>query len=127
MPWDRLWESITQEADKLHLRRISLNIDLWTIDEVYHASWSQGSEESTDPEWTVKLPLFVKSGQIGQLKVVGARNGVPMCDQLEMLLELVGSFEDEFHAWCQPQEQTPFSLPQPIRRDLPSVVGSSAR
>lgn len=100
MPWDRLWESLTETAEKLRLRRISLNINLWSLNEVYHAKWSDGFNGSSDDEWSLRLPLFRKDGQFGYVAVTGVRDGREMCRQVEVFLALIEPFEEEFRDWC---------------------------
>jgi hypothetical protein len=99
MPWERFWESLVDAAEKLHLRRMSLNVNLWTINEVYYASWSQGTKGPSDTDWSCQLPLFVVDGQVGLISLTGVRNGQPMCEQLEVLLSLIEPFEEEFQEW----------------------------
>lgn len=107
MPWERFWEVLTETAEKLHLRRISLHVNLWTLGEVYHAKWNDGSNDHCEGEWSVRLPVFMKDGQVGYISVTGVRDAQPMCTQVEMLLSLVEPFEQEFLAWCQRTQKQP--------------------
>ena len=85
---------------KLQMRRVSLNVNLWTLNEVFHAKWNDGNKHSNEDEWTVRLPIFVRDGQVGHVSVTGARDGQPMCTQIELLLSLIEPFEEEFRQWC---------------------------
>jgi UDP-GlcNAc:undecaprenyl-phosphate GlcNAc-1-phosphate transferase len=111
MPWEEFWEVLTDTAEKLHLRRISLHVNLWSLGEVYHAKWNDGSKEHSESEWSVRLPLFVRDGQVGHVAVTGLRDGQPMCEQVEMFLTLIEPFEQRFERWCDHLHARPVGVP----------------
>lgn len=100
--WELLWESLTESAEKLGLRRIQLDLNLPMMQESFNATWEQPSGTSPDRCWQVGLPLMMLTDEpVGRITVQGERNGTTACDQIERLLELLGPFEDQLRDFTQ--------------------------
>lgn len=92
-PWDELWESLTEFADKLSLYGIRLDVSLPAAQEEFHASWQRPSRCDALELWRTEIPLFVGRRVIGRLAVAGRCDDGPSCDYVERLMDLLEPFE----------------------------------
>jgi UDP-GlcNAc:undecaprenyl-phosphate GlcNAc-1-phosphate transferase len=94
--WDLLWDSLTEFADKLNLRRIQLDVNQPSSQEGYHACWERPC--GTDPQhlWHTEVPLFASERSIGRLLVTGEPNGASSCQLIESLMDLLQPIEARF-------------------------------
>ncbi len=94
--WDLLWDSLTEFADKLNLRRIQLNVNQPSSQEGYHASWERPCKIDPQHLWHTEIPLFAGERLIGRLHVTGERNGASACQLIESLMDLLQPMEARF-------------------------------
>lgn len=94
-PWDQLWSSLTEFADKLSLNHIHLAVSLPAVYEDFHASWQ--SPMWCDPQklWRAEIPLFVGGLIIGRLSVAGQCDDGSSCEHIERLMDLLEPFESQ--------------------------------
>ncbi len=93
--WELLWQMLTESADKLHLNDISLDVNLPAMREGYHASWKRSGYHDLELCWRMELPLAIDSQRVGRLLIAGQRNGEPIHNVLDQLLEMIGPFEEK--------------------------------
>jgi UDP-GlcNAc:undecaprenyl-phosphate GlcNAc-1-phosphate transferase len=94
--WELLWESLTEFADKLNLRRIQLNVNQPASQEGYHASWERPCKSDQQHLWHTEIPLFASGRLIGRLLVTGEPNGASSCQLIESLMDLLQPMEARF-------------------------------
>ncbi|HVA49238.1 MAG TPA: MraY family glycosyltransferase [Pirellulales bacterium] len=94
-PWDQLWTSLTEFADKLSLYGIRLDVSLPAAQEDFHASWQRPSGCSPQELWRTEIPLFVGTQVIGRLAVSGKREDGSSCEYIERLMDLLEPFETQ--------------------------------
>ncbi|HVX09713.1 MAG TPA: MraY family glycosyltransferase [Pirellulales bacterium] len=94
-PWDELWASLTEFADKLRLYSIRLDVNLPAVREDFHASWRRPSRCDPQELWRTEIPLFLKTNVIGRLVVAGKRDDGPSCQYIERLMDLLEPFETQ--------------------------------
>lgn len=92
-PWDQLWTSLTEFADKLSLYGIRLDVSLPAAQEEFHASWQRPARCDALELWRTEIPLFVGRHLIGRLSVAGKCDEGSSCDYIERLMYLLEPFE----------------------------------
>jgi UDP-GlcNAc:undecaprenyl-phosphate GlcNAc-1-phosphate transferase len=99
--WDILWKMLTESAEKLHLRKIHLDLNLPMLHEGFNATWESHDPQNPEMHWQVDIPLVVNCCPAGRLTVVGERNGVPAAHDIECVLEVVDSIEAELPVFVE--------------------------
>lgn len=93
-PWDLLWETLTESAERLKLAWIDLDLNLPAFQEGYNASWEKASLDGSERLWRLDLPLLLNGRVVGRLRVAGVRNGGSVGLNIEQVVELMEQFED---------------------------------
>ena len=93
---------MTESADKLGLQQIDLDLNLPQVQEGFNATWERPSIGHSDRRWKMVLPLVATDQLLGQLTICGERNGEPLCDDINLLLELVEPFEARLRTLTEP-------------------------
>lgn len=96
--WETLWRVLTNSAEKFHLDKVCLDLNLPAEKEGYTATWERPSPGDFEHRWHVDLPLGVADKPVGRLTIAGERNGKSTCRIIEQLLELVKPFEARLRA-----------------------------
>jgi len=131
-PWDMLWNTLTEFAEKLQLAGIRLDVNLPADREGYHASWERATNRPAETNWRMELPLLSQERiVIGRLVIVGEPSDGSICEVVQQLLDLLQPFEERFQALTgsRPEETEPaFSgatetSPAPIDGDPTSTTG----
>jgi UDP-GlcNAc:undecaprenyl-phosphate GlcNAc-1-phosphate transferase len=91
--WNVLWATLTESAEKMQLTKINLDLNVPSIAESYHANWSSNGRGEHENEWKLKLPLAVAGHAAGSLTVAGERDDDSACPSIELILEMLDSFE----------------------------------
>ncbi len=91
--WEILWATLTESAEKLNLTRIRLDVSLPAMSEEYNAVWRRGPTDGIETCWRIELPLIVHGHPAGSLAIAGERNGAPVREYIEQLLDLLEPFE----------------------------------
>ncbi len=92
--WDLLWTTLTESADRLHLVRIRLDVNLPLAQESYSAAWERTLADGADRCWKVDIPLLLTGQPIARLTVVGERNGESSCSAIDLLMDMLVPFEE---------------------------------
>lgn len=70
--WQRLWILLTDEASKLNLQQMVLDVNAPSLHESYHARWSRFHDVDEAPSlWRFEIPLSSKGHAIGRLLIAG--------------------------------------------------------
>ena len=91
-----LWATLTESAEKMQLTKINLDLNVPSIAESYHANWSSNGRDEHDNEWKLKLPLAIAGHAAGSLTIAGERDDDSACPTIELILEMLDSFEARF-------------------------------
>ena len=125
-PWELLWESLTEWADKLDLRHIRLDLNLPLLGEGYHASWERTTNGDVDRCWRLDLPLIAGQRVAGYLKISGDRTGTAT-ENMQRVLDLLEPFEAHLLMLAEPADmiddvptETAFEIPTETIADLPA-------
>jgi UDP-GlcNAc:undecaprenyl-phosphate GlcNAc-1-phosphate transferase len=97
-PWESLWATLTDAAEKLALTEIQLELNLPRAGEGYHACWDRPVNGDREQHWRMEMPLIVGEESVGVLTVTGKHSGVSACGSIEQLLSLLEPFETQFRA-----------------------------
>jgi UDP-GlcNAc:undecaprenyl-phosphate GlcNAc-1-phosphate transferase len=97
-PWDLLWTTLVEAADRLALHRICLDLNLPMAHEGFHATWERHPDKDSEYHWQVEIPLMIDSHPVGHVTVGGGANGRPVCMELEQLVDLLMPFESRLQA-----------------------------
>lgn len=124
-PWDVVWATLTESADKLHLERIQLDLNLPKTHEGYNATWERATSGDLDNCWSIEIPLVVASRPAGRLTVLSRRNGETPSASIRQLLDLLPMFESRLEAFAQPQVSS--DAPMETAAVAPSRVSRSVR
>ncbi len=91
--WELLWTTLIESAEKLELTMISLDLNVPSIAESFHAHWSRNGQNETETEWRLRLPLSVAGHSAGKLIIAGQRDDASACPRIELILEMLEPFE----------------------------------
>ena len=110
-PWDMLWNTLTEFAEKLQLAGIRLDVNLPADREGYHASWERSTRLPADANWRMELPLLSEDRTIiGRLVIVGEPGTESICEAVQQLMDLLEPFEEKFQSMTRRPE--PEEAPQ---------------
>jgi len=91
-PWDLLWVTLIESADKLQLIKIRLDVNIPTMSEAYHAAWEQPSHAAGGCRWHIEIPLVLHDRSVGLVQVTGQHDQQSACSDIEQLMELIEPF-----------------------------------
>jgi UDP-GlcNAc:undecaprenyl-phosphate GlcNAc-1-phosphate transferase len=95
--WKELWIQITACAPQLNLGQARLDINAPSINEGYHARWSDGAigedMEESATLWKAEIPLMAHGRSVGRVAVAGHRDEQPIWEKIATLARLVQDFE----------------------------------
>lgn len=123
--WKGLWDTLTADAARFHLKVIRLDVKESAALRACHARWADPNEPVADAElWRAEIPLHVRGRGVGRLEVVGQCHAEPW-RQLAALCRLVQEFEDDHpRPAVRVEEKNGYDLPTPAYR-VPSGVAFS--
>jgi UDP-GlcNAc:undecaprenyl-phosphate GlcNAc-1-phosphate transferase len=109
--WRQLWSLLREEAERLNLQQLLLDVNAPAIHEGYHARWDRfrGNDE-TPNLWRFEIPLATDGQSVGRLEIAGQPDGTPAWSKIEMLTRLV-----ENYVTVQPRPSAPHAA---VRLDL---------
>jgi UDP-GlcNAc:undecaprenyl-phosphate GlcNAc-1-phosphate transferase len=96
--WEQLWSSLTEYAEQAPLERIELDVNAPALREGYHAAWKRRSNEGDERTWRFEMPLIAVGCRVGHIRVMGQRAAESGARDLEKLVELLDSIEDQLAA-----------------------------
>lgn len=105
--WDVLWENLTQEATRLGLGRLHLDINLPRIHESYTATWDRPCRGDHEERWAIDFPLVISGSHAGRLTIGGHTNGATARQQIEQILELFDPLETRLQALATAEPPKP--------------------
>jgi UDP-GlcNAc:undecaprenyl-phosphate GlcNAc-1-phosphate transferase len=120
--WRQLWNVLREEAERLDLQQLLLDVNAPALHEGYHARWDRfrGSDE-TPNLWRCEIPLSADGHSVGRLEIAGQADGMSFVTKIEMLTRLV-----ELYVNVQPAARAEAPIPPPVNRleliDLTPVV-----
>ncbi len=92
-PWQILWETLTEWADRLDLYHIRLDVNMPMLEEGYHARWTRSTHADSEQLWRLEMPLMIAGRLIGRLRIVGQHRHQSAGAAIEQLLELLEPFD----------------------------------
>ena len=131
--WDTVWSAMVEFAEKHHLAKISLDLNMPWLHEGFHASWHKNKLPEFSERWFLRLPVISNTKVLGRIEVLGhhhdANTYAIMVALAEMLSELqpgIQSLVDDFKVANTPAvslatQETTLSQKQ---RDLETVTDS---
>jgi UDP-GlcNAc:undecaprenyl-phosphate GlcNAc-1-phosphate transferase len=92
--WQRLWLLLKDEAPRLNLHQMTLDVNAPALHEGYYAKWSRLREADEAPEmWRFEIPLLSAKGQsIGRLQIVGRPDSEPYWAKIATLTKVVDDY-----------------------------------
>lgn len=96
--WERLWETLTETADKLGLQRVHLDVNLPLAHEGFDAVWERTVAGDHDECWQFGFPLAANDQLIGRLTVSGHRTHTPVLHDVRLLLDLLEPFDERLQS-----------------------------
>jgi UDP-GlcNAc:undecaprenyl-phosphate/decaprenyl-phosphate GlcNAc-1-phosphate transferase len=95
-PWEVVWMSLTEAAEKLSLARIHLDLNLPMVHEGFTATWEHDTE--VENCWQVEIPLLIRARRVGRLLIMGRQTGASASHDIERLLELIEPVESRLRS-----------------------------
>ncbi|MGH7139271.1 MAG: MraY family glycosyltransferase [Pirellulales bacterium] len=92
-PWDELWDSLAEFAEKLSLISMRLEVSVPAVHEDFHAAWQRPWSRDPQELWRTEIPLFSQTQLIGRLLVSGRCDRGPAYEAVERLMDLIQPFE----------------------------------
>lgn len=113
-PWESLWTTLTESAEKLALTEIRLDLNMSRAGEGYHAYWDRPVHAGREHQWRMEMPLMMGDEPVGFLTVIGVNAGLSACESIEQLLSLLEPFETQFKALLREAD-----MPVPVTTAVP--------
>ncbi len=97
LPWEQLWDAMTESADRYHLTRLKFSISIPRLHEAYFASWE--SEQPVDAKadvWRLNYPLVVDGATVGTIEFSGVspNDGLSAAVHIAEVLDFLEPIED---------------------------------
>ena len=109
--WRQLWNLLREEAERLDLQQLLLDVNAPALHEGYHARWDRFRGTDDAPNlWRFEIPLAADGHSVGRLVIAGQPDETPVWAKIEMLTRLVESY-----VTVQPQPSAPHAA---VRLDL---------
>jgi UDP-GlcNAc:undecaprenyl-phosphate GlcNAc-1-phosphate transferase len=121
--WERVWESLTEQADRLGLVRMRLVLNMAVLEEGFYATWHGHAYNNCPQRWRVELPLFARGQSVGRLLVMGQPGSEGAFRELEVVMAVLAPLEDMLNDIASDQHLQPV-VPQvvmPARAALKAV------
>lgn len=114
--WQRLWVLLTDEAIRLNLQQMTLDVNAPALHEGYHARWSRFREADEAPTlWRFEIPLLSSKGQsIGRLLIAGQRDNVPEWSKIATLTKVVEEYTKGPADTAVVAAQSYLEIPKPL-------------
>jgi UDP-GlcNAc:undecaprenyl-phosphate GlcNAc-1-phosphate transferase len=96
--WEQLWSSLTEYAEQAPLEQIELDVNAPSLREGYHAAWKRRTNHRDERLWRFEMPLIAVGCQVGHIRVMGQRAAESGARNLEKLVELLDSIEEQLAA-----------------------------
>ena len=94
--WNLLWKSVIEFAEKMQLVDVKLDINLASIQEGYHASWTRSCVSEKRERWRTEIPLFAGEHLVGRMTISGSRReGISTCQAIDQLMKMLKPLELE--------------------------------
>lgn len=93
--WNALWSELTQAAEELRLRSLTLDVNAPAIHEGFHARWQRVHRDDDEAPgvWRVHVPLAAHGHVVGQLDLVGQQDEESAWQKLTALAKVVEDVE----------------------------------
>jgi UDP-GlcNAc:undecaprenyl-phosphate GlcNAc-1-phosphate transferase len=111
--WERVWESLTEQAERLGLVRMRLVLNMAVLEEGFYATWHGHVPSNCPQRWRVELPLFARGQSVGRLLVVGQPGSEGAFRELEVAMAVLAPLEDMLNDIASDQHLQPV-VPQTI-------------
>lgn len=91
--WQRLWILLTDEAVRLNLQQMLLDVNAPSLHEGYHARWTRFHDAGEIPTlWRFEIPLASNGHSIGRLLIAGHPDSDPVWSKIATLTQLVEDY-----------------------------------
>ncbi len=101
LPWDALWEQLTDTAERLPINRIQFYVNLPTAHEAYHATWQRQSPPGEPAGWHLEWPLTLNDRPVGTMIIVGQGTTAQPSREIELLSSLLTPIQEHLHMLLQ--------------------------
>lgn len=128
--WEKLWESITEFADRHGLSEVCLDLNLPWLHEGFHAVWRLDTKADAHECWHTRIPLAAYGKTLGRLEITAPLSKTSVYLLLSMLSDLLESMEPILARLAHDErnvEMDPAKLNRPsvrVGESLEGVTGS---
>jgi UDP-GlcNAc:undecaprenyl-phosphate GlcNAc-1-phosphate transferase len=115
--WDELWGRLTDCAERLDLRSVSLDVNAPAIHEDYHAAWDcgedGGAEEGGGDLWRAEIPLAACGQTVGRVELTGRRDADCVSLKIAAVARLIAEIEETVSGLALRRHPAPASAVRP--------------
>jgi UDP-GlcNAc:undecaprenyl-phosphate/decaprenyl-phosphate GlcNAc-1-phosphate transferase len=116
LQWEKIWETMVEFAEKHHLAKVRLDLNMPWLHEGFHASWHKNRMPDAAERWHVALPVVSDDRILGRIEAIGqhqaANTFAVMSSLAEMLEELQPSIRMVVNSF-EPKKPIEKSIPFP--------------
>jgi UDP-GlcNAc:undecaprenyl-phosphate GlcNAc-1-phosphate transferase len=81
--WKDIWRHVTESAEDLQLRAVTLDVNAPALHEGYHARWGRvPADAETRTFWRAEIPLAVGGQIVGRIEFAGQHEGSPVIEKM---------------------------------------------
>jgi UDP-GlcNAc:undecaprenyl-phosphate GlcNAc-1-phosphate transferase len=101
--WKEIWQSLTEEAARLNLTSLCLDVNIPFLHEGYHARWDRlNNTDEVVVTWRADIPLVVDGHAAGRLEITGTPGAEPMTGKIAAMAALAEGIERKITALILP-------------------------
>ncbi len=91
--WDTVWSTMVEFAEKHHLAKISLDLNMPWLHEGFHASWHKNKLPEFSERWSLRLPVVSKTKVLGRIEVLGHHQNADTYAVMTALAEMLNELQ----------------------------------
>ncbi len=91
--WDTVWSTMVEFAEKHHLAKISLDLNMPWLHEGFHASWHINTLPEFSERWSLSLPIVSKTNVLGRIEVLGHHQNSETYFVMSALAEMLSELQ----------------------------------
>lgn len=92
--WKDVWGHVTERAEEMQLRAVTLDVNAPALHEGYHARWGRvPGDAETRTFWRAEIPLAVRGQIVGRIEFAGQHDGAPVAEKIARVAAVVETVE----------------------------------
>ena len=102
--WQMVWEPLVQMARINELSRVSIDLNLSSLHEGFHANWSDSTQPDRDSQASMRWPIIIRlpdshvSLNVGTLTMAADADRTDLSERFSNVCSMLGQMEAQIHS-----------------------------